>query len=289
MSTAPNKRRYKMLVFIGASIVTIGALAVNLTGVGPSGFGLFAAFAGVVSPAFLSALKSWEEVGADQDRRKSHAATWNNPTANTGFTSAAHPSILVIPRYPSNLFYNLSTPEEWVSEYNCFYGPTGKCAGGAWKFWDHDLSYAEILDKESAFLVSYLLKWNINPLMFHQPNLRAYDGTHSLLTDLIDATMAKYNAMYNLPIVNLTEHNVGLNMTEWMGYRESGVTGSLVPCVGTAPATLTITSPRAATIPVTGVSVAGRSATRETYGGQDISYVRLAAGKSTTIPLTRCP
>ena len=81
MSTAPNKRRYKILVFIGASIVTIGALAVNLTGVGPSGFGLFAAFAGVVSPAFLSALKSWEEVGADQDRRKSHAATWNNPSA----------------------------------------------------------------------------------------------------------------------------------------------------------------------------------------------------------------
>ena len=213
-------------------------------------------------------------------------AKWNNPTPNAGFTSTAAPSLLVIPRYPSNLFYNLSTPAEWVSEYNCYYGPTASCAGGALRFWDHDLTYPEILDKESDFLVGYLLKWSLDPLMFHQPNLRAYDGTHSLLSDLLDLTMQKYNRVYNLPIVNLTEHDVGLKMSDWMGYKASGVKGSLVPCTATAGASLVLTSPRAVTVPVTGVRSGG---TVEIYGGQNISYVRLAANQTVTIPLTTCP
>lgn len=213
-------------------------------------------------------------------------ATWNNPSPNIGFRSNAQPTVLVIPRYPSNLFYNLSTPVEWVSEYNCYYGPTGTCAGGAFRFWDRDLTYQEILDKESEFMLSYLLKWSLNPLMFHQANLRAYNSTNSLLSDLIDATMVKYNRVYNLPIVNLRQKEVGTRMADWMAFKASGVTGSLVPCIGTAPANFTITAPRAATIPLTGVAFGTQ---REVYGGQNISYVSLTAGQSITIPLATCP
>jgi hypothetical protein len=59
-----------------------------------------------------------------------------------------------------------------------------------------------------------------------------------------------------------------------------------VPC-GTpnASPTITLTSPRAAVIPVTGVRFGN---TIETYGGQNISYISLAAGQTAVIPLT-CP
>ena len=49
----------------------------------------------------------------------------------------------MIPRRPTNLFYNVSTPDQWVTEYNDIYR----------SFWGRDLSYAEILDNESDVLL----------------------------------------------------------------------------------------------------------------------------------------
>ena len=52
---------------------------------------------------------------------------------NTGFYSSldtfvpTNPRIFIIPRYPTNLVYNVSTPAEWVSEYNYFYGSMALC------------------------------------------------------------------------------------------------------------------------------------------------------------------
>lgn len=37
-------------------------------------------------------------------------------------------------------------------------------------------------------MVSYLARFDLDPLMFHQPNMRAYDGVNSLLGDLLHAT-----------------------------------------------------------------------------------------------------
>jgi Disaggregatase related repeat len=203
---------------------------------------------------------------------------WNNPSPNAGFYSIYQPSILIIPRHPSNLFYNLVTPAQWVSEYNCYYGPAATCAGGTWKFWDHDLSYAEILDKESDMLLQYMLKWDMDGLMFHQPNVSAYDGVHTLLGDLFQALLAKYTQYYNLPIRSEAEHNLGVRMGQRMAYNAAGVTGSLVPCTS-----LTLTAQQPALVPVTGV-VTGTN--KEVYGGQNISYIQLQPNTPVTVPVT---
>ena len=232
---------------------------------------------GLNNPNFLLAAKNF---GIKYLISDTSQPGWNNPSPNAGFYSTYQPSILIIPRRPTNLFYNLRTPAEWVSEYNCYYGPTGTCAGGQWRYWDHNLTYTEILDKESEFMLQYLLKWDLDPLMFHQPNVGAYDGVHSLLGDLINATLAKYSAVYNLPIRNLSQHDIGLKMAARMTYNASGVTGRFVPCTS-----LTITSPKAVVVPITGVA---NGTNREVYGGQNISYVTLGAGQTKTIPLT-CP
>ena len=50
------------------------------------------------------------------------------------------------------------------------------------------------------------------------------------------------------------------------------------------PGSITITAPNAATVPVTGLD-AGSGGTVESYGGQNISYIKLAAGQTITIPL----
>lgn len=207
---------------------------------------------------------------------------WNNPTPNAGYYSTFEPSILIIPRRPTNLFYNLRRPAEWVSEYNCFYGPTGTCAGGQFRYWPTNLNYNQILNQEAEMWLQYLLKWDIDPLMFHQANLGTHNTTtkRSLLGDLINTTLAKYSAVYNLPIQSLSQHEIGVRMAQRMAYNTSGVRASLIPCQS-----ITLTANQPAMIPITGLTY---GATTEVYGGQTISYIQLNAGQSLTIPAPTC-
>jgi hypothetical protein len=192
---------------------------------------------------------------------------YNNPSPQAGIYNTFQPNILMIPRRPTNLFYNVSTPDEWVAEYNCHYA----------SYWGHNLTYAQILDEESSVILSYLLKGDNDPLMFHVENMRAYDGTHTLLDDLMNATLQKYTQYYNVPIQFFSMDKLGQKVANRMQYNAAGVTASIIPGVS-----ITLTAQKAATVPVTGLKTTGA----ETYAGQNISYVTLAAGQSVTLPLS---
>jgi hypothetical protein len=193
-------------------------------------------------------------------------AGYNNPSPNVGIYNTSQPAILMIPRRPNNLFFNVSQPSEWVTEYNCHYA----------SHWGRNLSYQEILNQESQTLLAYLLKGDIDPWMFHQPNMRAYSSGHTLLGDLLDQTFQKYSQYFNLPLINKTMNDLGVTVADRMQYNKAGVTASIVPGVS-----ITLTAQQACRVPVTGLNASGA----ETYGGQKISYVNLSAGQSVTLPL----
>jgi len=203
----------------------------------------------------------------------------HRPTSpNTGIPNWVDARILMIPRHANNLFYNVSTPAEWVSEYNSIYNG----------YWGRDLSYAEILDNQADLLLGFLLKGDISPLMFHQPNLRDYNGQgNTLLGDLLDAVANKYERLYNFPALSPTMNNLATTLQQRMNYNASGVVATRH-----ADNTLTLTVTKAARIPVTGlvnggvVSFTGTTApviSAETYAGQRITYLTLAAGQSVTV------
>lgn len=191
----------------------------------------------------------------------------DNPTPNAGSYNALAPGILQVPRRPNNLFYNVTTPHEWASEYNFLYRG----------YWGRDLSYAEILDRESDVLLQYMLRSEIDPWMFHQTNLRAYDGTRTLLTDLLDRTIEKYAALTTLPLVSPSMDRVGASVAARMTFDRCGVAAVITP--GYA---ITLRTTGACTVPVTGLST-GRD--RELYGGQPISRVAMRAGQTVNISL----
>ncbi|HXH96694.1 MAG TPA: hypothetical protein VNH40_05725, partial [Gaiellaceae bacterium] len=200
-----------------------------------------------------------------------------NPSPNAGFhVGDTGQQLLVVPRHPSNLFYNLQTPAQWVDEYNWYYW-LGSPSDSAWKFWPEPQTYSQILDHESDVLLGYMLAWDIDPWMFHQPNLGLYDGSHSLLGDLLDQTFQKYLAVYNLPVLGPAMKDLGETMADRMAFDASGVSGTLVPCQS-----LTLSVAKTAAIPVTGVT----AGTTETYGGQPISTISVTAGSPVTIPAT---
>lgn len=225
---------------------------------------------GLNNPEFLRAAKDF---GIRYILSDTSQPGWKNPSPNTGFYSIYEPSILIIPRYPTNLYYNVSTPTEWISEYNYFYAP-----GGLFPTWDHQLTYAEVLDKESEIWLRYLLKYDLNPVMFHQTNLRAYNGTNSMLGDLIDATLKKYNSMYKLQIRNPSQHEAGNLMAARMAYNDSGVSGRILLEITNSVLLKTIKAVKA---PLTGITFGNST---ETYGGQTISTISLGANGSATIP-----
>src|SRR5262249_55005621 len=152
----------------------------------------------------------------------------------------------------------------WTSEYNALYH----------NFWGRDLTYAEILDKESDVLLQYMLRGEVDPWMFHESNLRAYDGIHLLLGDLLDQTLAKYGRILTLPVRSLTQTGLGEWTAQRMQYDAAGVSGLISPSQGT----ITITATNPAVVPVTGLC----SESSEAYGGQCISHLEVGAGQSVT-------
>ena len=225
---------------------------------------------GLNNPEFLRAAKDF---GIRYILSDTSQPGWKNPSPNTGFYSTYQPSIMIIPRYPTNLYYNVSTPAEWVSEYNYFYAP-----GRPFATWDRALTYSEILDKESEMWLRYLLKFDLNSVMFHQANLRAYDNTNSLLGDLVKATLAKYNSMYKLPIRSPGQHDTGVLMAARMVYNVSGVSGRIL--LGTTNS-IALKTVKAVKAPLTGITY---GTTQESYGGQTISTISLGANGALTIP-----
>jgi hypothetical protein len=189
---------------------------------------------------------------------------YDNPSPQAGIYNPLEPAILMIPRRPVNLYYNVTTPAQWTNEYNYLYH----------NYWGRDLSFSEILDKESDVLLQYMLRGEIDAWMFHQGNLRAYDGVHFLLGDLLDRTLEKYGRLFVLPVSSKTMVGLGQWTASRMRYDAAGIRCSFTPAQGT----ITMTAPRAAVVPVTGLC----SGSSEAYGGQCISHVSLAPGQTVT-------
>ena len=205
-----------------------------------------------------------------------NSGTTNRTLPGASATGGATWNIYTIARTPVNLYFNVDSPSRWLAEDQCLY-PAGTYGYAA--------TYQALLDRVSNQLVGYLLQGQNRPLMFHQPNVATYDGVHSLLSDLMDMTLAKYKALVNVPIVSPTMDQLGQAQSNKMTYdaalQGGKITASTVPGVSV---TLTNTSTGSVQIPVTGVN-GGAAYSAETYAGQSISYVTLAAGASATLAL----
>lgn len=197
----------------------------------------------------------------DSSKQGENATGWT-----VGVAGPDQASIAVIPRRPTNLFSDVTTPAEWVAAYNCRYSPEG----------GPDLTYAEILDRESELIVGYMVRGDLEPLMFHQANLRAYEPDRSLLTDLIDAVLAKYRQLLSLPVVCPTMDELGRRLVERRQWKDAGVVARVVP-----GEYVLVSTQRAATVPVTGLALPGA----EWYVGHPVSRVRLQGNQSAMFPL----
>lgn len=134
------------------------------------------------------------------------------------------PEVFLIPRYPTNVFYNVTTPAEMVSEYNSIYGPNGSAP-----FWPNDLTYEEIVDFEASLALLHMITFQPYPHFFHQANLHEYERDKNLVFDWMNRVMDKYKALYSLPVVNLKWDDLGPRVKKLTDFRSADAMGFIDP------------------------------------------------------------
>jgi len=203
-----------------------------------------------------------------------------NPSPNVGIVNSYAPSLYEVPRRPNDVFFNAANWNDDQAEFYCIYNNPAQPPYNTY-------NAAQILDYVSSDFVTHMLMGDMDPEMFHQPNLHDYDGQgHSLLGDTYDQAFSKYERLFNRGVVSLTLDQLGQNMKNRNAYNLSTVTASITGAPGsnqtisiTVPSTAAVAS---AIVPVTGLY----SANAEAYGGQYISHVSVSSGQTVTLPVT---
>lgn len=116
---------------------------------------------------------------------------------NCGINHPLKPNLMIVPDWPTNVGYQTTAPDEETLFYNRIYGPNG-----VFPFWDHNLSYAEVVDDESNIGLQHVMDGSVYTHTMHQGNLHQYSSGHSEVFDWLQAVVSKYSAEYKVPLRN---------------------------------------------------------------------------------------
>lgn len=191
-------------------------------------------------------------------------------------------NITLLPRWPSALFYNVTTPAEWTDEYNYIFNE---------RYWEQGIdpatvpgavaqpkTYAEILQFEGRLNFRHMLTYRTWPYFFHVSNLRNYNGKGAtLLFDWINATISEYEKYMNLPLVTAQYFDIGVLTERRLAWDKANVTAKL----DLATNKVTLVSNKTVFVETTGL--AGGTV----YGGQRHNSLRLPAGSPQTVSVDR--
>ncbi|MBI5138092.1 MAG: hypothetical protein HZA24_12265 [Nitrospirae bacterium] len=167
-------------------------------------------------------------------------------------------NLMLLPRWPTGVFYNTSTPSLNTDEYNVLFGT--------------NYTYAQILDVEAEATLGHMLTYRMWPHYFHQSNLHAYDGNGATLQfDWLEAVLARYEQFMKLPVLNLPYHEIARRTRNRVDALAATVTASL----DTATNQVTVAASQPARVMLTGV------AGGVPYGGQRIMDVGVGTAPRT--------
>ncbi len=133
---------------------------------------------------------------------------------------------VMLPRWPTNIFYNVTNPTQLVDEYNYIFNgryvnagqdpcqiPGAICA---------PRDYPQILVAEADAALRHMLTFNKWPHYFHQTNLAKYDDSgNTLQFDWLNAVFAEYERVFKLPVKNYPYYLIGDQTEERLHYKSA--------------------------------------------------------------------
>ncbi|HEV7773600.1 MAG TPA: hypothetical protein VGO48_09980 [Conexibacter sp.] len=190
------------------------------------------------NPAFTAALEGQGVDYIATDNSKPYPVT---PTEAGGPTYPAGSTWLdgrvrAVPRYPTNVYYNVATRRQLLDEYNYLYLPPER--GGVCVLTEVTTCFTTaatwevFVERESLLMFSHMMGNDPRPHYFHQTNLaesRSAEG--AVLYPVVDATLAlyeRYFAVGSTPIQQLTHTQIGdllARQAAWAGVNARTVVG----------------------------------------------------------------
>ncbi|HEV7772214.1 MAG TPA: hypothetical protein VGO48_02860 [Conexibacter sp.] len=241
------------------------------------------------NPNFAGALRTAGVRNAGADASKPYPVT---PTSATGPTYAAGTSFVengfrVIPRWPTNVYYNTATQAQQLDEYNYLYLPPelgGGCVNSSiTTCFTSPASWSDYVRAESDRIFGHMMGNDPRPHYFHQTNLAQSERPDgAVFYPVLNAMLAGYNRWFNtsVPIQQLTPTQVADLLTRQEAWGTArGVTGYI------EGARVTIANGGAATltVPLSGTEAG------TLYGGTRSGWASAARGSSTHTAATAWP
>ncbi|MFI6481707.1 hypothetical protein ACIBH1_27520 [Nonomuraea sp. NPDC050663] len=199
---------------------------------------------------------------------------------NCGIHHPLEPSLLIVPDWPTNVAYHVTTPAEQTLFYNSYYGP-----GGRFPYWPADQTYTQILGHESDVALQHVMTGSAYAHTFHQGNLRAYENNQkSLVFDWLNKVLDKYALYYSAPLLTPAWPDLAAYVASRNAHF-AALSAGAEALYDRAAGTVTVTSPSAGTVYLTGAQATGFAS----YGGDSISTVTLPAATPVTVPASVLP
>ncbi len=260
----------------------------------PENPSLAAAFAGVGIEAF----------GSDASKPYPNPAIAGSVTpAFVAGESFLDGSARAIPRYPTNIYYNVSTEAQEVDEYNQLYltpEKGGKCVSSSTNTCEEKpANFAEVVSSIDTNMFQHVMGNDPRPHYFHQPNLMGTPppgppttGTppatlpskgDGLFYSVLNPLLEQYNSYFNAPLEQLTMAQIGALLAEQQAWSKAN-TSQVSGYIEGNQLTLQNTGTEAAKAPLTGVTSVGA-----VYGGIQSGWTSVPAGASTVTAPTTWP
>ncbi len=178
---------------------------------------------GGANPLFLQAVAN---VGVDYLASDSSQRAQNIEQYITQYDDGSTDDRLMLPRWPTNIFYNVINPDQLVDEYNYIFHDRLVNAGqdpcqipGAIC---STRTYPEILLAEADAAIRHMLTFNKWPHFFHQTNVAKYDASgNTLQFDWLNAVFTEYERLFKLPIRNFPYYLIGDRTAERLSYKSA--------------------------------------------------------------------
>ncbi len=241
-----------------------------------------------MAPALLSQGVTW--IGDD-----------NSVQPNQRPISPSQPVALTVPRYPSNVYYNVATRSDQLNEYNWIYAlpsadppGTGNCVNttvttcrSSAAQWltnspNGELSY---VNSEVGIMFGHLMGNDPRPHYAHQSNLILGTDDSGILyksttagvePGVLDVLLAKYNTYFNVPLAQPTFSESGQLLQRealWAGHVAAGrASGYLLD------GKVHVVTTQGMSVPLTGVNPG------DLYGGQRSGWASVETGDSVFTP-----
>jgi hypothetical protein len=208
--------------------------------------------------------------------------------------SFADAGATAIPRYPTNIYYNVSTDAQEVDEYTTLYdeAPSGQCVNSAITTCSPSgtvFTIGQIVASVDQGMFLHLMGNDPRPTYFHQTNIMSQstgsatgEGT-GLFYETLNPLLSQYNGYFasNAPIEQLTMAQIGTLLSEqsgWAAANASQISGYIEGNV------VTVNNNGAATeIPLTGTTVG------TPYAGTQSGWTNAPTGPSTYTALAAWP